>query len=100
MKKNVITFIILLIIGIALFVLGGWDMGKLTFFGLGTKQVVIDTIKNASDFKSMCVIAIRINDSYYGLATTARFFDSPALSWILLWSSGGFIAYGISALFD
>ena len=29
-------------------------------------------------------ILIRVNKGYYGIVQTDRFFDSPALSWILL----------------
>ena len=65
---------ILLMVSIGLLYISGWEPMKMALYTNSP------TIINSHGFE----FAIRINDFYYGLHISNRFFDSPAISWICL----------------
>lgn len=70
---NIIKTILIIAFAIALLYIGGWT-------------VMWETPLNSN--KAFLIekqgFAVRFNDYYYGASIVKRFFDSPALSWILL----------------
>ena len=98
MSKS-IKCILLFVIAIAMFIVGGWDIGKLSLFGLNGKAFVWDTIKDISNYQDIQIIAVRVNNAYWGLFCKQRFFDAPVFSYILLVGSLSFFSYFFEALF-
>lgn len=81
--ENIFGAITGIAIAWALFHFGSWNFiwaEKISFL----EQFVFDLVEYKSIFLDSNGLIFRINDAYYGIESTDRFFDIPFLQWLML----------------
>jgi hypothetical protein len=92
--KRFIKFIVFLVLSFALLYVGGWEIvwgENILAFELGKEIVNLF----GSEFISL---VFQVNQEYYGIISTDRFFYSPFLSWVTLGASLAFFYWALSSL--
>jgi hypothetical protein len=95
--ERVGIFLILSLIGRALFYFGSWNLVlgekinaffQFLIYGNHQKDFILESKG----------IVFRINEGYWGFAQDGRFFDSPIIQWIMLFLSLGAFFYALRGL--
>lgn len=88
--KSIIAYFIISFVTIFV---GGWKI----IWGI---QIGLLEITHKDFICDSTGVALRVNSGYYGLVDIHRFFDSPAISWILLIIGIGGIFAAIEYVFN
>lgn len=92
--RRVFNFVFFFAAGLVVFLAGGWDViwgRKATWFDYLIGDGGLKIREN--------IIAIEFNSRYYGFVNVTRFFDSPVISYMLLFLSLGLVYYAFRFFF-